>query len=94
MNREFLEALKIPETIRIPFFGGKWYQFLTKLENKSIREEVLPENPLNTEKREKNDLFILYLSKRNNQIKFADYIYKDSSIYLQRKYNKFLQIPR
>lgn len=53
MNREFLEALKIPETIRIPFFGGKWYQFLTKLENKSIREETLPENPINTEKREK-----------------------------------------
>ena len=53
MNREFLEALKIPETIRIPFLGGKWYQYLTKLENKSIREEALPENPLNTEKREK-----------------------------------------
>ena len=53
MNRELLEALKIPETIRIPFFGGKWYQFLTKLENKSIREENLPDNPLNTETREK-----------------------------------------
>lgn len=53
MNREFLEALKIPETIRIPYFGGKWYQFITKLENKSIKQEVLPENPLNTEKREK-----------------------------------------
>lgn len=53
MNREFLEALKIPETIRIPFVGGKWYQYLTKLENKSIREEALPKNPLNTEKREK-----------------------------------------
>ena len=53
MNREFIEAIKIPESIRVPFFGGKWYSFLTKLENKSIREEILPEKPLNTEKREK-----------------------------------------
>lgn len=53
MNREFLEAIKIPESIRIPFFGGKWYQLLTKLENKSIREESLPQNPLNTEPRDK-----------------------------------------
>lgn len=42
----------------------------------------------------KNDLYVLYLSKRENQIKFADYIYKDCPTYLFRKHDKFLQIPR
>lgn len=41
-----------------------------------------------------NDLYVLYLSKRENQIKFADYIYKDCPTYLFRKHDKFLQIPR
>lgn len=67
--------------------------FLLDVKNKLEENGIMCRN-ICTEKREKNDLFILYLSKRNNQIKFADYIYKDSSIYLQRKYNKFLQIPR
>lgn len=52
MNRDFIEAIKLPESIRVPFFGGKWYQFLNSLENKCIRQEVIPDNPLNTEKRD------------------------------------------
>lgn len=52
MNRRITEFLKIPETVRIPWFGGVWYRFLTKLDNKSIRKEKLPENPLNKEPRE------------------------------------------
>ena len=32
--------------------------------------------------------------KKSEQIKFMDFIYKDSSIYLKRKHDKFLQIPR
>ena len=43
---------------------------------------------------EKRGLYVLYLSRKENQLKFADYIYKDCPIFLKRKHNKFLQIPR
>ena len=46
------------------------------------------------EKRPKNNIYVLYISKRAEQIKFMDFIYKDSSIFLKRKHDKFLQIPR
>lgn len=49
--------------------------------------------PICTEKRNK-DLYILYLSKRENQIKFCNYIYSNANLYLKRKYLKFMQIPR
>lgn len=52
MNRKISEFFKFPETVRIPFFGGRWYWFLANLENKSILKENLPENPLNTDERE------------------------------------------
>ena len=46
------------------------------------------------EKRPKNNIYVLYISKRAEQIKFMDFIYKDNSIFLKRKHDKFLQIPR
>lgn len=49
---------------------------------------------ISTEKRIKNDLYVLYITKKEEQIKFMDFIYKDSPIYLKRKHDKFLQIPR
>lgn len=49
---------------------------------------------VSTEKRPKNNLYVLYISKRSEQIKFMDFIYKNSSIYLKRKHDKFSQIPR
>ena len=52
MNRRVTEFLKIPESVRVPFFGGIWYRFLNKLDNKMIAKEKLPEYALNTEKRE------------------------------------------
>ena len=48
--------------------------------------------PITTEKRMHNNLFVLYLSKKENQLKFMNLIYKNSNIFLQRKYRKFLQI--
>ena len=52
MDRNITEALKIPESVRVPLFGGLWYKWLCKLDNQTIRREQLPENPLNTEARE------------------------------------------
>lgn len=37
--------------------------------------------------------YTLYLSKRENQLKFKNLIYNNASIYLTRKYNKFMVIP-
>lgn len=51
MNRNITEFFKIPESVRVPWLAGVLYRWFTKLDNKSIRKEKLPENPLNTEKR-------------------------------------------
>ena len=52
MNRNITEFFKIPESVRVPYFGGKLYNLFNKLDNKSILEEKLPEKTLNTEERE------------------------------------------
>lgn len=51
MNRKIVEFFKIPESIRIPFFGGINYRWSMKADNKSILKEKI-ENPLNKEKRD------------------------------------------
>lgn len=53
MNRNITEFLKIPESVRASFLGGAWYNFISKLDNKSILKEKIPATALNTEKREK-----------------------------------------
>lgn len=40
-----------------------------------------------------NNLYVLYLSGRKNQLKFKELIYKDSPIFLIRKHDKFMKIP-
>lgn len=52
MNRNLTEWLKLPESFRVPYFGGKWYRFLQKLDNKTIQKETLSGYVLNTEPRE------------------------------------------
>ena len=52
MNRRFLEKIKLIESFRIPFFGGLWYNYIRKLDNKLILKEKIPDNPLNKEKRD------------------------------------------
>lgn len=51
MNRNITEFFQIPEAVRVPVLGGMLYRLLLKLDNKSIRKEKLPENPLNTKER-------------------------------------------
>ena len=49
---------------------------------------------LNTEKRHNgSDFYVLYLKGRTNQLAFKEFVYKDSPIYLTRKYDKFMKIP-
>ena len=51
MNRNITEFLKIPEAVRVPVLGGVLYRYFTKLDNRSIIKEKVPQNPLNKEKR-------------------------------------------
>ena len=39
MNRNLTEFFQIPESMRVPFFGGVLYRWFTKLDNKSILKE-------------------------------------------------------
>lgn len=60
-----------------------------------LKENNIDIRPINVEtKGRSNPLYVMYLSGRENQLKFFDYVYKDSSIYLTRKKDKFMQIPR
>lgn len=52
INRSFIESIKLPEAIRIPWFAGFWYKLTNKLENEAILKEQIPSYPLNTEKRD------------------------------------------
>ena len=52
MSLRLYEFLKLPEGKYIPFLGKYWYRFLCKKENEFIRKVSLPEQVLNTEKRD------------------------------------------
>ena len=41
----------------------------------------------------KNILYILYISRKENQNQFKNYIYNCSNVYLKRKFDKFKLIP-
>lgn len=51
-RRKSIEHLKIPETIRIPVFGGLWYQYLSRKENEILNDYKLREMGVNSEHRE------------------------------------------
>ena len=36
MNRAFVEKIKLPESVNIPFFAGFWYHLTSRLDNISI----------------------------------------------------------
>ena len=55
MNRRLIERLKLPESVRIPYFAGLSHRYFLKLENKIIRKCSIPQNPLNEEAR---DIFV------------------------------------
>lgn len=49
---------------------------------------ILPEKG-----KRKNILYILYISRKENQNQFKNYIYNCSNVYLKRKFDKFKLIP-
>lgn len=48
----WVDQMKIPEGIRIPYLGGKWYGLLSKIERKVIRKVDINDLGLNDKKRE------------------------------------------
>lgn len=53
MNRRLIEKLKLPESFRVPYFGGLYYRYCSKLDNRAVAKAEIPEQPLNTQPREK-----------------------------------------
>lgn len=52
MNRAFVEKIKLPESVNIPFFAGFWYHLTSRIDNFLIKKEIIPDHPLNREKRD------------------------------------------
>lgn len=48
----WVDQLKIPEGIRVPYVAGKWYGLLSKIERAIIKKIDISGKQLNTEKRE------------------------------------------
>ena len=67
--------------------------FLESVQSYLIQQNIFS-RPITTEHRAKHPLYVLYITKRKDQNAFKNLIYRNSTIFLKRKYNKFLQIPR
>lgn len=52
LSRRMIEKLKIPESIRVPYFGGLFFRHFSKLENKKVSECEIPAQPLNRQRRD------------------------------------------
>lgn len=66
--------------------------FLEELQQELLNNGIIT-RPITSSKRKNNLLYTLYLSKRKNQLKFKEFIYKNADAFLQRKFDKFLLIP-
>lgn len=67
--------------------------FLADLKN-ILSSNNIQTREISTENRNRNNpLFVLYLSKREGQLNFKNFIYSKTPIYLKRKYDKFMKIP-
>ncbi len=54
MSILFWDQLKLPEGIRVPYFGGRWYQFISRIERRLVRRIPVKGLKLNdTERPEK-----------------------------------------
>ncbi len=52
MNRKFIDFIKLPESVRIPWVWGKWHNITNRWANEAIMKETIPESPLNSNPRE------------------------------------------
>jgi hypothetical protein len=69
-----LDFLKLPEGVRIPYLGGLWYRFISKLEMEYIRKLKLKEYPLNRQQRAER--IIVSLTSFPARIHMAHYAIK------------------
>jgi len=69
MIRSLTELLKIPESVRVPYLGGKWYRFLNLIDNKTILKERIVSNPINQEQR--NEKVTISLTSYPERISFV-----------------------
>ncbi len=69
MNRHFIETMKLPESMHIPWFAGFWYKMTNRWINKIILKEKIPADPLNHEKRD--ELVIASLTSYPARIQYV-----------------------
>ncbi len=74
MKIETLDSWKIPEGIRIPYIGGKWYSFISRLEQKAIVNLSVSDFELN--KTQRNEKIIVSLTSFPVRIEVAAYTIK------------------
>lgn len=67
-----LEFLKLPEGVRIPYLGGLWYRFLSRMENGYIRKKRITDFPLNrTDRTERIIVSLTSFPERINTVHLA-----------------------
>lgn len=69
-----IRFFKIPEGIRIPYFGGLWYRLIRSIENRYIRKVKIEDFPLNDKTREKK--VIVSLTSFPDRIEAVQYAIK------------------
>ena len=79
---------------RSPYFNPVFsfvgnYTLIKKIQEILIKECNLNKTAIKSPKQTKNNIVVFQYNGTNNFIKFRDYLYKNATIYLQRKYNKF-----
>lgn len=74
MQIKTLDCFKLPEGVRIPFLGGKIYNFISKLQRKCIRELSVDGLSLNSTPREKK--IIVSLTSFPARIDYVGYSIK------------------
>ncbi len=68
------EFIKLPESVRIPYFGGVWYRSLSRMDMKRIVKAQIRDYPLNHETRDKK--IIVSLTSFPARIEVVQYAIK------------------
>lgn len=77
---------KARNSLRIAFSGSK--SFLIELKQILIKKKILSSDTKICKQGDK-ECYLFYINKKEDIEKFFDYLYKDSTVYLKRKYDTF-----
>lgn len=91
--RHFLRGLSDADgTISLTKSGFVWGLCSSEKVNLYITDYLKNKLDIKSYTRFSKNCYYMNVSKKNNVLKILNWMYKDSNIYLNRKYNKYLQI--